>query len=82
VLLLANREIATAMTVENAGLPLRTWRVAHRPGKRAEFLGTVEAVNGRQPRLLPWKRSISLRSSASGWWCRNSASKRSEHVLG
>jgi hypothetical protein len=45
VLLLANREIATAMTIENAGLPLRTWRVAHRPGKRAEFLGTVEAVD-------------------------------------
>ena len=33
------------MTIENAGLPLRSWRVAHRPGKRAEFLGTVEAVD-------------------------------------
>ena len=61
--------------------PLRTWRVAHRPGKRA-FLGTVEAVDREAAEAAPWKRSISPMSNASGWWCRNSASKRGEHVLG
>ena len=33
------------MTIENAGLPLRSWRVGIKSGKRGEFLGTVEAVD-------------------------------------
>ena len=31
------------MTIESADLPLRTWRVGIKSGKRGEFLGTVEA---------------------------------------
>ena len=33
------------MTIESAGLPLRTFRVGIKSGKHGEFLGTVEAVD-------------------------------------
>jgi hypothetical protein len=33
------------MTIESAGLPLRTFRVGIKSGKRGEYLETVEAVD-------------------------------------
>jgi hypothetical protein len=33
------------MTIESAGLPLRTFRVGIKSGKHGKFLGTVEAVD-------------------------------------